>query len=265
MRASLGELSRVVASRIPARRAAALGRCTARAVHLGHPIADVSPDETVVTKVAGTGGVVNTITCSAQLLWEVGDPHRYLGPDVIADFTDVTFEDLGADRVRVSGGLGSAPTGLLKTLVGTHDGYFSEEMILYAGPGAWDKAQMAEQIARERLSSLRFDADAIRFDYVGINAIHREATERRDDVPGEVALRIAARCRTKGEISKLARVVAPMAVSGPIATGKWGTLANRVRPVVGMNAVYISADLATESVQIFHNQRACTISAEEYS
>jgi hypothetical protein len=54
----------------------------------------------VITKVDGTGGLVSPATCKAQLLWEVGDPRRYLTPDVVADFTDIAFETAGADEVR---------------------------------------------------------------------------------------------------------------------------------------------------------------------
>jgi hypothetical protein len=218
---------------------------------LGHPIADVDDERAIITKPAGTGGFVSTATCKAQLLWEVGDPSKYLNPDVVADFTDVSFEEVGPDRIAVLGGRGTPPPATLKALIGMHEGYFSEEMVLYAGPGALARAQLAEDILRTRLQQLELHADDLRFDYVGVNAVHREATPALDYEPYEVALRIAVRAATRREVEKVSAAVAPMAVSGPTGTGKWGTLGERIRPVIGMNSALVPREMVPSRVQYF--------------
>ena len=61
-----------------------------------------------MTKHEGTGGLVTRNTVVSQLLYEMGDPQNYLGPDCTADFTSAKIEeDVGTDRVKVSGVKGS--------------------------------------------------------------------------------------------------------------------------------------------------------------
>ena len=103
---------------------------------LGFPIGEVGEDGSlVITKVAGSGGAVTARTCKEQLLYEVHDPRRYLQPDVTADFSQV--EEIGPDRVRVSGGRGTSRPDTLKVSVGYVDSFIGEGQISYAGPGAF--------------------------------------------------------------------------------------------------------------------------------
>ncbi|MFY3962243.1 acyclic terpene utilization AtuA family protein, partial [Achromobacter xylosoxidans] len=75
----------------------------------GFPILEVAPDaEAVVTKLSGTGGRVDQWTIKEHLVYEVGNPRRYLMPDAVADFTSLRLADEGQDRVRVSGVRGEA-------------------------------------------------------------------------------------------------------------------------------------------------------------
>ena len=105
----------------------------------------------MLTKLEGSGGVINLQTCSEQLLYEVMDPSRYITPDVTADFTGVSFEQEAPNRMRVSGGSGTARPGDYKVSVGIHEGVIAEGQISYAGPGALARAELARDILDKRL------------------------------------------------------------------------------------------------------------------
>jgi hypothetical protein len=72
--------------------------------HVGFPIAEASPDGSfVITKHAGTGGLVSPATVKEQLLYEIGNPVNYITPDCVADFTTIRIEPDGIDRVKLFG------------------------------------------------------------------------------------------------------------------------------------------------------------------
>ena len=68
-----------------------------------------------------------------QLLYEIQDPANYFTPDVIADFSRLSVEELSDGRVEVKGAAGKKRTGTLKVSVGYQDGYIGEGQISYGG------------------------------------------------------------------------------------------------------------------------------------
>ena len=51
--------------------------------NIGYPIAEVkSNGEFLITKPENTDGIVNRISVTEQILYEMGDPKNYISPDV---------------------------------------------------------------------------------------------------------------------------------------------------------------------------------------
>ena len=161
-------------------------------VHLGFPIAEVTEDEVIITKLDGTDGAVNIGTTKTQLAYEIHDPGSYLTPDSTADFTNVTVEEVGPDRVRVLGATGRPRPDTLKVLVGVDQGWKVVTEISYGGPGCLDRAQLAAEIVAKRLEPFQESIDEVRYDLHGVTALFEG--QLPGGAPSEVRLRIAARC-----------------------------------------------------------------------
>jgi acyclic terpene utilization AtuA family protein len=214
---------------------------------LGFPIGEVDEDGTlVITKVAGSGGAVTAATCKEQLLYEVHDPSSYLQPDVIADFTQVRIEDLGSDRVRVTGGRGRARPETLKVSVGYIDGYIGEGQMSYAGPGARERGRLALEIVRERLRLTGVQTSELRFDLIGVDSLHGESLSAYAEAPYEVRLRVAGRTDSLAEAVRVGNEVETLYTNGP--SGGGGAVKS-ARDVVAVASVLLPRDLATPSVR----------------
>lgn len=214
---------------------------------LGFPIGEVGEDGSlVVTKVAGSGGAVTARTCKEQLLYEVHDPARYLQPDVVADFSDVTVEEIGPDRVRVSGGRGSKRTDTLKVSVGYIDSYIGEGQISYAGPGALARGRLALEIVRERLKLTGVAASELRFDLIGVDALHGSEVSARANEPYEVRVRVTGRTENLPEAVRIGNEVETLYTNGPAAGGgAWKS----ARDVVAVASVLLPRALAKPQIR----------------
>ena len=203
--------------------------------NFGFPIAEVDADgNATLSKVSGTGGAITLQTVKEQMLYEVHDPANYLTPDVVVDFTTAQLEQVGPDRVRVTN-IGSKPrTPTLKVSIGCTEGFIGEDMFFYAGPGALRRAQLAKTILTERFRIVGLQAEEVRIDFLGLNAIHGDATPANAPEPYEIAVRVAARTRTREEAAKVGREVDGMAVSGIGHTGKRVPHQDRTREVIGV-------------------------------
>ena len=142
-------------------------------LNIGFPIVEASPNgDFIVTKHEGTGGRVNIQSIKEQLLYEMGDPHEYITPDVVADFASIQLADAGENRVKVFGIKGHPKTDFYKVSIAYSAGWKSVGTLVYSWPDAYEKQKPPTSILRERLDrlGLKFDVDLTEF--VGVNATH---------------------------------------------------------------------------------------------
>jgi hypothetical protein len=199
---------------------------------IGYPVVEAEPDGAfTVTKHPGTGGRVHSDIVKEQLLYELGDPKNYITPDCVADFTSIQLEDVGEDRVRVSGIRGAPRTPYLKLSIAYSWGWKATGTLVYSWPDALQKAQWADAIVRRRLEKLGLRFDEIHTEFLGVNACHGPAAAPNPDPP-EVQFRIGVRAMEREPVERFTREVMPLVLSGPPTATGFGEGRPAVREVV---------------------------------
>lgn len=214
---------------------------------LGHPFVDVFADGTsIISKVDGTGGVVNLQTAKEQLLYEVINPHQYITPDVVADFTAVHLKEIGKDQVQVSGGTGKAKPSTYKVSVGYKAFYLGEGEISYAGAAAYERAQLAGRIIASRLQN---KVDDLRIDYIGVQSTHRVVLGL-PAIPYEIRLRVAVKSQNPAEAALAGEEVEALYTNGPAGGGG---VRKYINEIIGIVSVLIQKDRILPQITLFES------------
>jgi hypothetical protein len=143
---------------------------------VGFPIAEVEADGSfIITKPAGTGGLVDLRTVKEQMLYEIHDPSSYLTPDVTLDLSAVAVAQVGDNRVHVTGARGRPAPQKLKATVSYAGDWIGEAEISYAGSNALKRAELAVEIIAERVSFRKLPVK-MRADIVGVCSVFDDDT-----------------------------------------------------------------------------------------
>ena len=182
---------------------------------IGYPLVEVAEDGSfVVTKHAGTGGLVSVDTVAEQLVYEMGNPRAYITPDVVADFTSIQLAPAGRNRVRVSGIKGAPATDSYKVSMSYRDGYKSTGQLTLSGPDALAKAKVCARALWGRLKRAGFTYEKTRTEYLGVNSCHEGIAGETADAP-EVVLRVSVKDPDRDKVNRFGREIAPLVTSGP--------------------------------------------------
>jgi hypothetical protein len=204
--------------------------------NVGFPIIEFDAHGNIcVTKPEGTGGLVNRLTVTEQLLYELHDPARYLTPDVIADITQVQISECGSDRLSLSAIKGHPKPETLKANICIDGGWLAEAEISYAGHHAYQRAQLAAQIIQERLGK-KLD---LRIDFIGSSSIFASDSGKTPEINcandfQDIRLRVAAAHQDRMLALQVCREVTALYTCGPAGGGGVRTnLKPRLNTLVG--------------------------------
>lgn len=223
--------------------------------HPGLPIAECSAGgEAVITKPAGTGGVVDFDTVREQLLYEVHDPRAYLNPDVTADFTSVQVDDGGGDRVRVHGVRGDAPPATYKGLVCTTAGFSGEVRMAYPWPDAEAKARAAARFFAARAEQLGIPVLEWHEEYFGLDAFGGPTVplDRGGECePSEVMARVVWRCDSRDDAARLMREQGQLGLGGPPMVSPFGRARDQgPTRLLSLDALAVPRELVDDAVVV---------------
>ncbi|HTZ78511.1 MAG TPA: acyclic terpene utilization AtuA family protein, partial [Stellaceae bacterium] len=212
---------------------------------LGFPLARVMADGSAeIGLLPGAAGRVDPMTCTLQLLYEVHDPRAYLTPDVTIDFTGISFEPVGPNRVRMSGARAAGRPAKLK-VSGFVDrpGFIADVEIAFAGSHALDRARRAAEALRLRLSNWR-DEDIV-VDLVGVDSVLGKASAPLIAPPPELRVHVSARCPDAEAAQIVEDEVYALTLSGPAGGG---AVRSERRPRLEVLTGFIARDLVKTSL-----------------
>ncbi|WP_411392311.1 acyclic terpene utilization AtuA family protein [Pseudomonas sp. MPB23] len=235
--------------------------------HIGFPIVEVSADgQFTVNKVEGSGGLISELSVAEQLLYEIGDPHAYLLPDVICDFSQVKVQQQGKNRVRLHGAKGLPPTDQYKVSATSPDGFRCTASCLIAGIDAVAKAERVSQAIIDKTSELFSQRGWAPYTEVSIELLGSEATygahAKRHDTR-EVVLKLAVRHPSKPALVLFAREIAQAATG--MAPGLTGIVGGRptVYPLIRLFSFLIDKAACEVHIDLQGERHACTLPIAE--
>ncbi|MBL8958250.1 MAG: DUF1446 domain-containing protein [Gemmatimonadetes bacterium] len=218
--------------------------------NVGYPIVEARADGSFeVVKHPGTGGRISVPSVTEQLVYEMGDPHSYITPDVTADFTSIQLAASGPDRVRVSGIVGRPPTDKLKVSIAYRAGFKAVGTLVYAWPDAMAKARAADEVLRRRFEMLGMHFDAIVTEFVGATSTHGHLAGDGHEA-NEVQLRIGVRSPDKAMVEKFTRELAPLVLNGPPTVTGFAGGRPKVEEIVAYWPALIDKTVVTPVVEI---------------
>lgn len=222
---------------------------------MGFPIAECSADGSfVVTKPSGTGGLVSARTVAEQIVYEVGDPTRYILPDVTADWSTIRLEEIGPDRVRVSGARGTTPTSTYKVSATYLDGYRASATMMIAGREAAAKASATGAAILKRAERLMRQDGFGPFTETSIEVLGAESNygaQSRTQQVREVVLKIAVRHGSKDALAIFGREIYPAATA--MAQGITGFAGGRPEPQPVIRLFSFLVDKSSVPVEVAFN------------
>ena len=204
--------------------------------NIGYPIGDIEADGSLILrKPAGSGGAVTVGTVAEQMVYEIGDPQAYLLPDVCCDFSGVEIEQIGKDRVRVTGATGRPAPPDYKVSATWADGFRAGSYFTFTGRNAAGKALVFAEAALGRAQAALRGRNLGDFTETGIEVIGAGSQYGADAGSAEareVVLKLAAKHPEAAGVGLLLREASGLGLATPAALSGFSGTRPRPSPVV---------------------------------
>jgi hypothetical protein len=224
--------------------------------HIGFPIVEIADDGScVVTKPQGTGGHVTEMTVKEQLLYEIGDPANYLSPDIAVSFLSLAVEDLGNDRVRVSGATGKPRPEKLKVSATYRDGFRAAGTLTIIGRHASAKARRVGESVLQRVREAGFTLRDSIVETLGSRSPAYKKAPTRPENFEETVLRVAVEADSRAAVEQFSRELMPFITAGPQGTTGYAEGRPRVSPVFRYWPCLINRDAIHPHIEILANSK----------
>lgn len=221
--------------------------------NVGFPIAEIAADGScLITKPPGTGGEVSERTVKEQLLYEMGDPGNFLTPDVAVSILSLKVEDLGGDRVRVSGASGRPAPAKYKVSATYKAGFRSTCMLTIVGRDAVAKARRCGEVVRAKLAARGAAPQRVNVEVIGSGDAAGGTLGRREDLT-EVVLRVTCADERREVVEFFARQLVPLVTAGPQGTTGYFDARGDVREYYAYWPTLIDRDRVRLSVHLIES------------
>lgn len=188
-------------------------------------------------------------TVKEQLLYEIGDPDKYLSPDVTVSFLSLQVKDLGENRVLVQGAKGQLPPSTYKVSATYKDGYKAEAMLTIVGPEAPIKAKQCGSIILDKLKRAGIVLEQAQIECLGAGGLAEEILS--EDNPPECVLRICVTDPRHEAVEAFGKEIAPLVTSGPQGVTGYTSGRPHIRNVYGFWPCLIPCHYVHPHVNIF--------------
>lgn len=213
---------------------------------IGYPYIDIDAEGVfTVMKPDGTGGVVNVGTVSEQMLYEIGDPQAYLLPDVTCDFSEVTIEQLSADKVRVANAKGHTPPTDYKVCATYADGFRAGTMMSFVGLDAAAKAKSFAEAAFARARAVLRHHNLADFSETSVEVIGDDSqfgSASSNPQAREVVLKIAAKHDSQAGAGALLKEISGLGLATPAGLSIFAGSRAKPSPVVRLFSFLLPKD-----------------------
>ena len=197
--------------------------------NIGYPIATLTDSTTfTISKDPNSGGIINRYTIIEQILYEMGNPKKYISPDVVVDFTSFKIKELSKDFIEIYGVKGYKDTNTYKVSINYFNGYKASGQLTVSGPNALDKAKLTSKIIWKRLERAGIFFEDKLTEFLGLSSCHGTKIKEYNPKNNEIVLRLSVRDYDKEKIIRFGKELAPVITTGP--PGITGFSGGRPRP-----------------------------------